>query len=109
MDVQTQMHLKSFRDLLQYRLNELRGTVNADRVAFMDAAANEDAANDHSFETQLRRDIDELARVELALHRLDNGLYGACLDCGQSIAFGRLMARPDTPHCDDCEAKRGEA
>jgi DnaK suppressor protein len=109
MDVQTQMHLKAFRELLQYRLNELRGTVNADRVAFMDAAAGDSAANDQSCEAQLRSDIDELARVELALHRLDNGLYGACDECGQAIGYHALLARPDTPRCAACEAKRDEA
>lgn len=109
MDVQTQMHLKTFRELLTYRLNELRGTVNADRIAFMDAASGDgETSSDPSFEAQLRRDVAELASIELALHRLDNGLYGDCVECRQPIPYGTLLARPDTQRCGACEALHAE-
>lgn len=42
-----------------------------------------------------------LAQVEAALERLAAGTYGQCAVCGESIAEGRLEARPWTPFCID--------
>lgn len=40
-----------------------------------------------------------LAEVEAALARIDAGTYGICAVCGDTIAEGRLEARPWTPYC----------
>lgn len=45
-----------------------------------------------------------LARVDAALARLAAGSYGACVECGESIAIGRLRALPFAVRCRDCEA-----
>jgi RNA polymerase-binding transcription factor DksA len=41
----------------------------------------------------------ELADVERALHRLDDGTYGTCEACGARIADDRLDAMPATRFC----------
>lgn len=41
----------------------------------------------------------ELADVERALGRLDDGTYGTCQVCGAAIADERLAAEPATPLC----------
>jgi RNA polymerase-binding transcription factor DksA len=41
----------------------------------------------------------ELADVERALRRLDDGTYGACEACGQPIGDERLTAQPATRFC----------
>jgi RNA polymerase-binding transcription factor DksA len=41
----------------------------------------------------------ELADVERALQRLDDGTYGQCDACGQPIADERLAAMPATRFC----------
>jgi RNA polymerase-binding transcription factor DksA len=41
----------------------------------------------------------ELADVERALHRLDDGTYGTCEACGNAIADERLEAMPATRFC----------
>jgi RNA polymerase-binding transcription factor DksA len=43
----------------------------------------------------------ELAEVERALHRLDDGTYGQCEACRQPIADERLEAMPATRFCVD--------
>ncbi len=51
-------------------------------------------------DTKLLRAIDE------ALHRVDQGSYGICLDCEEPIASGRLDAVPWTRVCIDCKEKQ---
>jgi DnaK suppressor protein len=45
----------------------------------------------------------ELAEVEAALRRLDDGTYGACEDCAQVIDPARLEARPSARRCLRCQ------
>ena len=48
----------------------------------------------------------ELEAIEEALHRLDNGTYGYCEVCGQSIEPRRLEIMPETPLCRNCMSHR---
>ena len=41
-------------------------------------------------------DVDELARIDRALERMDDGSYGVCDECGCAIPFERLKAEPMT-------------
>jgi DnaK suppressor protein len=43
----------------------------------------------------------ELADVEVALQRLDDGTYGTCEICDGPIADSRLAALPATRRCQD--------
>jgi DnaK suppressor protein len=47
-----------------------------------------------------------LNAIDAALHRLDDGTYGDCFDCGGEIAEARLRALPFTVRCIDCERAR---
>ncbi|RAP76635.1 TraR/DksA C4-type zinc finger protein [Paenibacillus montanisoli] len=40
-----------------------------------------------------------LSRIEAALSAIDDGIYGKCRTCGNSIPFERLQALPDTLYC----------
>jgi DnaK suppressor protein len=40
------------------------------------------------------------------LHRIDDGTYGVCADCGGGVPEGRLEARPDAARCVACQSKR---
>ncbi len=48
----------------------------------------------------------ELARIDAALRRLEEGDYGECLDCGEAISKGRLEANPTATRCVDCAEAR---
>jgi RNA polymerase-binding transcription factor DksA len=51
----------------------------------------------------LRRSVSEaLAATERALQRLDDGTYGLCLRCHDSIPLRRLESLPHTPFCVRC-------
>lgn len=49
------------------------------------------------------RNTQQLATVEAALARLDDGTYGTCARCGRPIAQERLDALPWAAHCIDCQ------
>ena len=44
-------------------------------------------------------------KVQAALRRIDEGVYGLCVDCGKPVPEGRLEARPDAARCVACQAK----
>lgn len=45
----------------------------------------------------------ELDEVLAAQHRLDDGSYGLCIDCGAAIDERRLLALPATRFCTSCQ------
>jgi DnaK suppressor protein len=47
----------------------------------------------------------ELHEIERALRRIDDGIYGYCLACGEMVAEPRLQAVPFASHCIDCANK----
>ncbi len=47
----------------------------------------------------------ELKNLERAIERMDEGEYGACIDCGTPIASTRLQAYPTAVRCINCQAK----
>ena len=46
----------------------------------------------------------EVARIDAALVRIDEGEYGFCARCGDEISPERLDAVPYTPFCRNCAA-----
>jgi RNA polymerase-binding protein DksA len=115
MDLPTQAHLKTLRNLLTYRRTELEADI---RAAEQRRRPAEDAATrgvsdrkDEAAEEQLsvvdergeERDRRELAEVEAALHRFDAGTYGDCESCGEPIVYQRLLAQPAAARCAACQ------
>ena len=43
--------------------------------------------------------------VLAALHRIDLGTYGTCVDCGAIVPEGRLEAKPEAARCVACQGK----
>jgi DnaK suppressor protein len=40
-----------------------------------------------------------IEQIRDALHRIEDGTYGVCVDCGRHIETNRLEAVPWTPYC----------
>ena len=51
----------------------------------------------------------QLAAIDAALARIDDGTYGACASCGQPIGEERLEALPWTTQCIDCKRREERA
>lgn len=100
------------RTRLVERLNQLgaeaTGELRPD-LEFGDGFADAAAATAERTEVlgmvdSLKKNLDD---VDLALRRLDEGLYGICLTCGREISAGRLAIRPEAVHCIDCKVRSG--
>ena len=50
----------------------------------------------------------ELAGVEHALHKFEEGTYGKCDNCGQPINPARLEALPQASLCLNCKAQQAK-
>ena len=97
---------KKRRQLMELR-EQLRKTVDTDQAeeagiqdeSGLQAREYEDDAQKLAMlETEgnlVNRDIDRLARVERALHKIDEGTYGFSDVSGQPIPDARLEAMPD--------------
>lgn len=48
----------------------------------------------------------ELAEIDAAFHRVDEGSYGVCEVCGKQIPDERLEAVPATRHCIEHQAQQ---
>ena len=57
----------------------------------------------------LQMKVDTLSKIDQALGRLMQGLYGYCAECGEEISENRLRALPFALRCKDCEEARETA
>lgn len=63
--------------------------------------ADDNAGRDMSFAV-LQMKSAAVADLRTALHRLDSGTYGNCLECEQPISPQRLRAMPTAVRCQPC-------
>lgn len=102
---------KEFRDILLSLRERLTGQIAAlkdDSLQRFDAANTEEDGTD-AFERQFALNLvsseqDSLFEIEEALHRLDEGTYGVCLQCRKLIEGPRLKALPFVKMCVKCQS-----
>jgi DnaK suppressor protein len=84
--------------------NHRDGTVSGSPADPADAGANLSEADRSQavLEAAQRQHTEVLA----ALGRLDSGVYGQCVDCGDPVPEGRLEAKPEAARCVRCQSKR---
>ncbi|KFG88994.1 DnaK suppressor protein [Sphingobium herbicidovorans NBRC 16415] len=63
--------------------------------------------DDASLEAQAALIAREIASVQRALSRIENGTYGECVRCGGAITPQRLEVRPEAALCIACAQKAG--
>lgn len=65
---------------------------------------------EQSMRMQLKnRETVALKRINEALRRIDEGVYGECGNCGEAIELRRLQARPTTTLCIACKEEEEKA
>jgi DnaK suppressor protein len=115
MQLQTQTHLPMLRDLLTYRLTDLRADIHSAEMARRERSSEGAEVFDRKDEADLNqtlvteeaqeaRDRAELRQVEAALQRLTAGVYGDCADCAEPIDLQRLLAQPAAERCAVCQS-----
>jgi len=62
--------------------------------------------SERSFELRIKdRERKLISKVYEALKKMEEGSYGVCESCGESISVKRLMARPVTTLCINCKSE----
>jgi DnaK suppressor protein len=85
-------------------LNELPG-----QTVFPDLGDQATAEIDRNFMLRLRgRERKLLKKIEEAVERIDQGVFGICDKCGLEIDVRRLEARPVTTMCIECKMLQEE-
>lgn len=91
----------------QQELEEARMTESsADRDPDPTNAESASMKFEYAKELSLERNsLDLLHKVEHALRRVEQGLYGVCESCGQDIPVARLEVLPYATKCVSCASR----
>src|SRR5215475_11807673 len=103
-----------YKKILEKKAEEVRASLSAQKasqlVHRLDIPSDEGDLSQQSHEEWIflnRNTIDMklLREVSGALHRIDNGQYGVCLECEEPISAKRLEAVPWARYCVTCQDK----
>jgi DnaK suppressor protein len=104
-----------FRHMLTTKINELLDeagkTVSemtyGSKENYPDPNDRASLESDRNFELRIRdRERKLIMKMQEAIKRIDDGVFGVCDVCGGPISEKRLMARPVTTSCIDCKMKQ---
>lgn len=95
--------VEEFRRELDSQADQNYADLSAQVRDLADEAAADVLMDSRLFDIQ--RDADEMRDIREALARMDDGSYGICVDCGDSIAVERLHAQPAASRCLRCQAR----
>jgi DnaK suppressor protein len=106
--------LDVFRTMLVQKINELLSEagktvleMTSGKENFPDPNDRASLESDRNFELRIRdRERKLIMKMQEAIKRIDDGVYGICEACGGPISEKRLMARPVTTECIDCKTKQ---
>jgi DnaK suppressor protein len=92
-------------------LESVDSAVDASRERSMDQGRDSiDQSNSESMLTShlklRKREQLLLAQIDAALERVADGSADECDDCGEAISWRRLLARPMTRLCVDCQQEQ---
>jgi len=106
--------LESERKRLIEEMEQLKSTIRpADerREGSPFGKREEEATESYELERRLTLEKsirEQLASVEHALQKFEDGTYGLCDDCGKPIPQERLEALPQATLCLDCKARQAK-
>jgi DnaK suppressor protein len=109
------LELNKYRDLLEKKKEELLAASPARTAPTEPGAKSGDWIDQSSQENDLyvrlalkQTDHKLYRAIEDAIHRIDQGTFGICMDCENEIAAARLEAVPWTRVCIDCKSKQDQ-
>lgn len=99
--------LKQREDLLANSKRTLSGDIHLDPDDFPDEIDTASSEMNLAFMGRLReRERGLLAKIQQALDKIEQGIYGECESCGEEIGVNRIAARPVAELCIDCKAEQ---
>jgi DnaK suppressor protein len=83
------------------------GDIHLDPDDFPDEIDTASSEVNLSFQGRLReRERGLLGKIDTALEKISQGVYGECESCGEEIGLQRLEARPVAELCIECKAEQ---
>ncbi len=96
-------------ELLDEAEKTVSGMSGTEKENFPDPADRASLETDRNFLLRVRdRERKLISKVDEALKRIDDGTYGTCELCGESISKKRLEVRPVTTCCIECKTEEEE-
>jgi DnaK suppressor protein len=94
-------------DLLQNARRTLSGDIHLDPDDFPDEIDTASSEMNLAFQGRLReRERGLLGKINQALDKISQGIYGECESCGEQISLKRIRARPVAELCIDCKSEQ---
>jgi DnaK suppressor protein len=85
----------------------LSGDIHVDPDDFPDEMDIASSEVNLQFTGRLReREHGLISKIELALQKIEDGIYGECVTCGEDIGLKRLKARMVAELCIDCKSEQ---
>jgi DnaK suppressor protein len=98
--------LNQRRDTLALGVRQATEDMINDDETYADAVDQASADTDRAVTVHIKnRERDVLGQIDLALRRMEEGIFGECERCGEDIAEARIKAFPFTTLCIDCKAE----
>jgi len=109
-----QEKMETYKSLLTQKINELLSEAGKTVTEMTNGKENYPDPNDRAslesdrnFELRIRdRERKLIMKMQEAIKRIEDGVFGICEVCGGQISEKRLMARPVTTLCIDCKTKQ---
>jgi len=92
------------KDLLTSNINDSRQSIDSLQSTECNDEFDYAEVSSDSFKEGIiaNQQMEELKEIEGAIKRIDKGTYGVCEMCDESIAIGRLRAKPFARFCTPC-------
>jgi RNA polymerase-binding transcription factor len=105
--------VKKYKDILEKKKEDLMASAPARTPPTEPGSKSGDWIDQSSQENDVhvrlalkQTDAKLLRAIDEAIHRIEQGTYGTCMECENEIAPARLDAVPWTRVCIDCKAKQ---
>ena len=106
--------METYKALLTQKINELLSEAGKTVTEMTNGKENYPDPNDRAslesdrnFELRIRdRERKLIMKMQEAIKRIEDGVFGICEVCGGQISEKRLIARPVTTLCIDCKTKQ---
>ncbi|UTJ07088.1 RNA polymerase-binding protein DksA [Arcobacter roscoffensis] len=92
------------KELIINNINESRESINSLKNSECNDEFDYAEVSSDSFKEGIiaNQQVKELEEIEDAIKRIQKGTYGVCEMCDESIAIGRLRAKPFAKFCTPC-------
>lgn len=106
----------AYKTEIEENLNQLRQETRDELCDTRHLANGSGQAHDRSEDAKIEsrvsfnvknmgRHVEEIRACVEALHRIDEGDFGICVECGEDIELNRLNASPIASRCISCQTQ----